>query len=133
MFRRITFVLRKMFLNTGINPQLSVTSAKLRKARIMLDISGCPCAWNHSYPTGQSFIKFDIKVFFSKSAETFGISLNSDKNNGSNLHACLCTFTIISQTTIVITKIFRTKFEDKLKIPILSNLLFVKLMHDYLL
>ena len=72
-------------------------------------MSVSPSAWNNLDPTGQRFMKFDIKLFFPKSAETFGNSLNSDKNNGYFTCMSIYTFKIVSRTTIVRTRIISDK------------------------
>jgi len=39
----------------------------------------CPTAWNNLVPNGRIFTKFEISVFFGKSAEKIQGSLKSDK------------------------------------------------------
>jgi len=55
--------------------------ATLRKAITCFIMSACPYA-RPSDPTGRMFLKFDISVFFRKSAENIQVTLKPDKNNG---------------------------------------------------
>ena len=49
------------------------------KAAVTFFISVSPATWNNSAATGQTFMKFDISLFFE--AEKIQVSLKSDKNN----------------------------------------------------
>ena len=42
---------------------------KIARGSINYVTSFCPSAWNNSAPTGQTYVEFDIWVFFFKSAE----------------------------------------------------------------
>jgi len=57
-----------------------VAYAKLRKAIITL-MYVCPTAWNNLAPKGRIFTKFEISVFFRKSAKKIQVPLKSDKKN----------------------------------------------------
>jgi len=51
-------------------------------------------------PTGWIFTKFNIGVFFKKTAEKIQVSLKSDKNN-STLHQDHCAHFIISRSVLL--------------------------------
>ena len=54
---------------------------RIRKIAISVT-SVCPSAWSNSAPTGWTFIKFDIWVFFlEKSVKKFQVSSKSHKND----------------------------------------------------
>jgi hypothetical protein len=56
----------------------------------------CRSTWNDLAPTGRTFMKFDIRRFFSKCVEKVQVSLKSDKNNGTS-HEDLRTFMRVSR------------------------------------
>jgi hypothetical protein len=62
--------------------------------------SSCLSAWNNSPPTGRSFMKFCIWVFFENLSRKFKFHSNLSRITDT-LHEVLCTFVIISRSVLL--------------------------------
>jgi len=74
-----------------------------------------PSSWNKSAPPRRIFMKFDIWVFFEKSAQKIQVSLQYDKNYG------YFTFATHLGQFFLELKMFQTKVLDKIKTHILYS------------
>jgi len=98
--------------------------ASLRKAIYSFVMSVRLSVWNNSVPNGRILMKFDIRVFFRKSAEKIQVALKSDKKGGT-LHAIQYKFFIMSRSFLLsIKKHFRQKFVEEIKTHILCSVAF---------
>jgi hypothetical protein len=76
-----------------------------------------PSAWNNLAPTGRIFIKFNIWVFFRKSAEKIQLSFKSDMKTYIHLWQYLA-------VSFLQWELFQTKVVEKIKTHILCSIIF---------
>jgi hypothetical protein len=76
------------------------TFAKFRKATVIVVMSVRLPAWNNFAPTGRSFMKFDIWVFFENLLRKFELDYNLTSITGT-LHEDQCTCVIISRSVLL--------------------------------
>jgi hypothetical protein len=101
------------------------TFAELRKATssFVMHVRPSVRLSLHSPPTGRTFMKFHISIYFRKSVEEIQVSLRPDKNNGYYFWI-LCTFMIISRSVLIRMRNVSDKFVEKSKSSILCSITF---------